>query len=629
MLGELQLFNFCAFEFAKMDFAKQGLVWIGGQNNDSEGASSNGSGKSTLFKALTWVLYGETIDGEKGDGIIRHGATEAHVNISIAPSWTLSRWRKKGSMKLKLFRGEEQLDGDKKRIQAKIDEIIGLDFKAFRNTVLYGQNDSARFADPRVRDAERKDMLHRILRTGVLKDCHKLALAKAKEARQSVSSVEHKVSSVRERAAEIKDDLDNQRLAVKFWDENRDERVAKLRAEVLKIKASVKAMLEGTADVEELRATEAKLQRAIEVAERAQETAAAARTAAADKKVEASSHLARATAIQGSINAVNGQLKRLDGDLCPVCNSPLYDGHGRKHKEELQDQLKALGKEKASKETPGRDLQEQAKLDEARAERAEAKAARLTAYRSRLARIQAKIHDAETTAERAKETLRRARTVAGQMKEAKAEVNPHRERLASVKEALDKCNTKFKALKRDLHAHRSVLEPLEFWVRGFSGQGLPSYILDGVMKQITDRANHYLATLADGDITMEFKTQRELKSSKGEYRDEIDIRWVVEGIAGYPPSGGQQRKMEIATDLALMDLAESHEGSKLNLFIADEILDGLDVEGTDRVLRLLQELRARRETIFVISHQPSMSEIFEKSFRVVKDSGISTLRVAS
>ncbi len=154
---------------------------------------------------------------------------------------------------------------------------------------------------------------------------------------------------------------------------------------------------------------------------------------------------------------------------------------------------------------------------------------------------------------------------------------------------------------------------------------MPSYVLDGVMKHITDRANYYLDILSDGDIIIEFKTQRELKSSKGDFRDEIDIRWTVEGIEGYSPSGGQQRKIEIATDLALMDLAEAHEGTKPSLFIADEILDGLDSEGVDRVLLLLQKLRSRRETIFVISHQPSMGEIFEKSFHVVKDEGISTL----
>lgn len=625
MLDEMQLVNFCSFEYAVMPLARQGLVWIGGQNNDSEGASSNGSGKSTLFKALTWGLYGETIDGEKGDGVIRHGAIEAQVIINIAPSWAITRVRKKGSMTLKLSRGAIYVDGDKKDIQAKIDEIIGLDFKAFRNTILYGQNDSARFADPRVRDAERKDMLHRILRTGVLKECHKIALEKAKKAKHDVTSTDAQLVVAKGALVGAKDNVENMALAVKFWDENREKRVADARAEVLKVKASVKALLEGAADVDELRTKEARLQEAIEVAERAQEVARVARQLASDKRAKASTFLARAAVLQGSMNDVDKQLARLKGDKCPLCTSPLNDGHGGKYRKDLQYQRTRFETKRVEQKAAGDKLTLESRYDVERAEKAEAKAARGTALRRSLVQTQTRIHEAETTAERARETLKRARLLADSMKAIKVEANPHKGHWGRAEKSLAAARKKAVQLKRDLHAYRSVLDPLEFWVRGFSGQGLPSYILDGVMKQISDRANHYLGTLSDGDITMEFKTQRELKSSKGDYRDEIDIRWVVEGIAGYPPSGGQQRKMEIATDLALMDLAESHEGSKLNLFIADEILDGLDVEGTDRVLRLLQELRSRRASIFIISHQSSMSEIFEKSFRVVKDSGISTL----
>jgi DNA repair exonuclease SbcCD ATPase subunit len=148
------------------------------------------------------------------------------------------------------------------------------------------------------------------------------------------------------------------------------------------------------------------------------------------------------------------------------------------------------------------------------------------------------------------------------------------------------------------------------------------------MPYLTERANHYLETLADGDILMEFTTQRELKSDKGALRDEIAINWTIEGIAGYPPSGGQQRKMEVATDLALMDLAEAREGSGLSMFMADEILDGLDAEGTERVMSLLQDLRARRSTVFVISHASSMHELFERQFTVVKEDGVSRLEIA-
>jgi len=626
MLVRMCAVNFCSFKCVELPLSGQGLVWIGGQNNDSEGATSNGAGKSTIFKALTWGLYGETIDGEKGDGVIRHGQAEAEVLIDIAPCWTLRRIRKKGVTKLLFHRkGVGAFEGDKKQIQTKINEIIGLDFKAFKNTILYGQNDSARFADSRVRDAERKDMLNRIMRTGILKDCHKLALSLARDKKTKVVESEQKISSMNVFAGTLKSNLKEEEKNSEIWEENRKGKIAKLCCMVDSIKSDVKAMMEGTEDVGSLREKKFKLRTAISRAERAKVMGEHYRSRRATNSSLAEKHFYESRAIQSSINLIQNELKNLEGERCPVCNGNLKSEDTKKHKDDLEEQIQTLEEEKEKAIKLGRELRDVAADDLKKAEKAEAKAVRISSYRARLESIQYKIHAAETTVERAKETLKGARMIADQIKEVKEEENPHHDRILRLQSYIIKLVDEIREENKFLKAHNDELELLEFWSRGFSGQGLPSYILDGVMQQITDRANHYLDTLADGDITMEFKTQRELKSSKGEYRDEIDIRWTVEGVSGYPPSGGQQRKMEIATDLALMDLAESLEGSKLDLFIADEILDGLDVEGTNRVLKLLQELRSRRETIFVISHQSSMSEIFEKSLYVEKNEGISTL----
>ena len=166
-------------------------------------------------------------------------------------------------------------------------------------------------------------------------------------------------------------------------------------------------------------------------------------------------------------------------------------------------------------------------------------------------------------------------------------------------------------------------------MRGFSNQGLPSFLLDSVMPFITERANHYLETLSDGDIKVNFSTQREMKSSKGEFKDEIDITWEIEGIEDYPPSGGQLKKMEIATDLALMDLVSTQEKAHVDLLALDEILDGLDDEGRQRIMVLLREIRSKRGSVFVISHESEVAEIFEKAIIVVKKDGVTSLQIAA
>lgn len=196
--------DFCLFEAATLPLRKQGLVWICGDNRDTAAATSNGSGKTTLSKALTWCLYGESIDGEDGDEVIREGASRAVVELDLDGGWTIRRERAKGSPKLQLFKDGEPAKESKHDIQARIIELVGLDFAAFRNTALYGQNDIHRFADRRVSDKTRKEALQRLLRAEVLKVCSGIARGRAVERKRELAALEVEWDKLRSKL----DDLD-------------------------------------------------------------------------------------------------------------------------------------------------------------------------------------------------------------------------------------------------------------------------------------------------------------------------------------------------------------------------------------------------------------------------------------
>jgi DNA repair exonuclease SbcCD ATPase subunit len=221
--------------------------------------------------------------------------------------------------------------------------------------------------------------------------------------------------------------------------------------------------------------------------------------------------------------------------------------------------------------------------------------------------------------ERAKEGLDR-------VKKLRDEPNPYRDRLEVARARVGIFESDLKVANKELEAKRVELAHYEFWVKGFGSRGLPSLLLDSVMPFITTRANDYLLTLADGDLSVAFSTQRELKSKKGEMRDEITKECVVEGVPGATPSKGQRRKYEIATDLALVDLAETREGSSGLLFM-DEVLDGLDDEGEARVLHLLRDLRSRYSSLFVVTHETKISEGFDRVLHVTKKNKSSTVEV--
>lgn len=638
-LYDLRAQNFGPFEDVTIPLWRQGLVWVTGENRDTKAAVNNGCGKSHIFKALYWCLFGESIDGEKGDKVIRRGTKRADVTVRFGDPgalWALTRSRTKGAPRLKLVNpaGKEHT-GKRDEIQERVIKMLGLDAVSFKNTVLYGQNDITRFALPTTKDSDRKDVLHRVMRTGVLQVCHEIAKAKASDLRKKVAAKEDEVAS--KRALIEEHDLDALQESHDEWDDDQRASIEGLKLEARECKEQAEAELAGNeGDGETVAELEAEVGDLEPVAAKGREAEQELewleleleKASEAERKAER--ELDRA---QDAVDGADEALANLDGEVCPVCTSPLDEGVAGEHVAHLR--AKKAEAERDRGKSQKKHAKAADKLQKLRNKRkqfrealAEGKKAqeRLDEIKGELEAIEAAATLAET---RAQHALEMAREKLNQAKAKAAEINPYAVRLKKAKARVKELTKAAEKVDSEAEQLRIELAHLEFWSRGFGNQGLPSFILDSVMPYLTERANHYLDTLADGDITMEFTTQRELKSSKGEHRDEIAILWVVEGIEGYPPSGGQMKKMELATDFALMDLMATREGGHVNLLMLDEVLDGLDSEGRNRVLMLLQALRSERGTIFVISHDTDMAEIFEKSITVVKQDGVSTVEMAA
>jgi DNA repair exonuclease SbcCD ATPase subunit len=340
------------------------------------------------------------------------------------------------------------------------------------------------------------------------------------------------------------------------------------------------------------------------------------------------------------LKVIERQLKELSGDNCPVCTAPLDEGAARNHIEGIKNKQaeckKLLGEANRKAQAITTEVEAARKRHQTKYKESSAASAALREVgelKKQIAKEEAQVEAlkqrAETMREKAKQYVELARKELTAAQRKAAETNPYDAQLAEAKGKVKQYKDQLKLLESDAKEKRTALAHHEFWSRGFSNQGLPSFVLDSVMPFITERANHYLETLSDGDITINFSTQRELKSTKGEYRDEIDIQWDIEGLDdSYPPSGGQLKKMEIATDLGLMDLVATREGSHLDILMLDEVLDGLDNEGCQRVLLLLQNLRAVRGSIFVVSHEAEVAEVFEKAVFAVKHGGHTVLEHA-
>lgn len=646
-LIEIRAEDFCCFQQFVLPLQNQGLVWVTGDNRDTKAANNNGSGKSTLFKALTWGLYGQTIDGERGDKVIRQGQARAKVEVVLSDDkgeWIVLRERRKGVPKLQLIQPDgKPFEAGKDVLQDRIIEMVGLDFAAFKNTILYGQNDSARFAHPNTKDVERKEMLHRILKTGILKHCHEWALEKRRESKTKLGQIDDDIDRTTLLLEE--QDVDGLQADVDEYERERATIIEECREDARSHKKAAQDAMAKAEAGQPITANRAQLEAAVSKGnsemEAAQDAASDAAGLADDIEIQWDARIgitSEAARVDASLSGLKRALSELEHkDRCPTCNSPLDKGEAKRYlgmvrktiKEHRQEHKVIQERIRVADENLGALKTVKAERDAVAAE------SRNILIRIKKTEEQLVVLDkaeawhkaaAEAAEERVRVSIERARGAIKRLREAKDQPNPHEVRLKVAKSKTKTLKKQRKASKADKRETADNLAHVEFWVRGFSNQGLPSYILDAVMPYVGVRANHYLETLADGDITMDFRTQREMKSAKGEFRDEIDITWEIEGLEdSYPPSGGQLKKMEIATDLALMDLVATREGNSPDILALDEVLDGLDPEGRQRVLMVLGDLRARRGSVFVISHESEMSEMFEKSVVVIKEDGVARL----
>jgi len=130
-------------------------------------------------------------------------------------------------------------------------------------------------------------------------------------------------------------------------------------------------------------------------------------------------------------------------------------------------------------------------------------------------------------------------------------------------------------------------------VKAFGNTGLVAYKIEGLVKDLEDITNIYLAELADGRFQLSFKitSSDKLNVVITDNGNDIDISDL---------SMGERARVNCATLLAIRRLMQSLSGSRTNLLILDETIENLDSEGKERLIEVL--LNEDTLNTFLISH---------------------------
>jgi DNA repair exonuclease SbcCD ATPase subunit len=176
-------------------------------------------------------------------------------------------------------------------------------------------------------------------------------------------------------------------------------------------------------------------------------------------------------------------------------------------------------------------------------------------------------------------------------------------------EFIDQSVTTAIAYSENMQMHIDVVNKFETSLkRDFRG-----YLLSSIIEFISKRTKEYCKMIFDTDL-IDF-------SLNG---NNIDISYL--GKAYENLSGGEKQKIDLIIQFSIRDMLCGYLGFTSNILVLDEVFDGLDMIGCQRVLDVISNLNDIKN-IFIVTHRKDLSIPTDKEITVVKSlSGVSELR---
>lgn len=169
----------------------------------------------------------------------------------------------------------------------------------------------------------------------------------------------------------------------------------------------------------------------------------------------------------------------------------------------------------------------------------------------------------------------------------------------------------------------------------FGKNGIPSLMIENILPQLQDEANHILNSLTGSQLSVQFLTQKTKSSSSkkslSQYKDTLDI--IISDAQGTRPyetySGGEAFRINFAIRLALSRILAQRSGTRLQLLIVDEGFGTQDAEGCQRLIGALNAIASEFACILTVTHINQFKEAFQTRIEVLKTPEGSKIKLSS
>lgn len=621
------------FSWEKLDYdVPPGLSQVTGWNEDDQ--TNEASGKSSTFNILSWVLFGAIPKDAKIDEVVRAGSTgKASGTVELDNGWVITRVRRPNDLYLieptnkKVIRGK-----DAKDTQALIQKQLGFGFDVFCQTLYFAQNDPNRFIT--ASEADKSKILSEVLDLAAFDRARAVAAEEAKKTAIKLAPIQRRIEATEDQITSNKDLRRQTKDAIAADLEHKKAQKDKIQARIealeleqanlrptqtedhtdslnqlMQIKADLKSKQINVTQLKE-KASEI-LDLMSEVKDEGQELV----RRLGQNKIFLDEHMAE----QPSEHPKEHK--------CPTCSHTITSEKA----EALHKKTVAIWEKRHAEITELIPYYTKAIYDR-RKDHAKLKAqlADLSAQIKDVDNHEDSIREIDQAISEIKREMQSQQQKADSVAAIRAELHMTRKQLASLDLQenpvfLDTL-VKLKDKLRDLSAEREELttsitdlqtlnQRYETLKKAFTT--VKKHVFVGFLAELTAKTNKNLETLFDQAATIQFTNiDAEGDTSKITTFCTIAGRETSQGLM----SGGQARRFQLATDLAISEAIGSRTGLGANFRVLDEPFKDLSDKSIERCIDLIKELPG---VTILIEHNYLAKNAVEKTFHCTLSQGIS------
>lgn len=614
---KLTLHNFLSFGHSSLEFEDDGFIRVTGINeNPDDLAVSNGSGKSSLWEAIVWALTGDTIRGTKQVANI-YGDDGTYVELefdidSNRYNILRSKDHKEYKTNIRILIDGKDCSGKGIRDSEKLltQYLPDITASLLGSVIILGQGLPQKFTNNS--PSGRKEVLEKLSKSDfMIEDLKSRVTARRMELHKTIREIEDSILASNTTKNYLNEQIQVSQKELDSLDgTSLTEQLQTAQNDLLTYQQE-KSLVTNELDSSQ-RVLNGFNQQLYTVNEDMNQEKQAVEDEYKPRIADAEFTCSRLNAER---NSKSREIQRIENikDVCPTCGQKLPDVH-KPDTSSLRAELAQIEADYSAGE------QERNALVRERNEKLNAI---VSEYSEKKVGLNYNIADLTKTIDNYKTQLRNTEnkiTVAiSKITELQRLIAQLETTIQNYQQTIENNSIKIRDLDEQLmynnsekdlqQAHLDVVNKFETALkRDFRG-----FLLSTIIEYIQQRAKIYSEVI--------FETDKVGFCLDG---NNIDITYLDKAYENL--SGGEKQKIDLIIQFSIRDMLCNHLGFTSNILVLDEVFDGLDMIGCQRVLDVISSL-SDIKNIFIVTHRKDLSIPTDKEIVVVKSaSGISEIR---